>query len=78
MSFVGLSTSFMGLMYAVIVFFAWLLAGTPFKGYAPIMMVLLVTSGLIMTMLGIIGEYLWRTYDEVRKRPKYIIKDRYE
>jgi dolichol-phosphate mannosyltransferase len=48
---------------------------TPFAGYAPIMMVLLIVSGLIMFMLGIIGEYLWRTYDKVRERPQYIIKD---
>jgi len=27
-------------------------------------------------MLGIIGEYVWRTYDETRKRPLYIIKDK--
>jgi dolichol-phosphate mannosyltransferase len=28
-----------------------------------------------MIMLGIIGEYLWRVYDETRKRPVYIIQD---
>lgn len=78
MSFIGLITSIMGLMYSITVFLIWLFKGTPFKGYAPIMMVLLITSGLIMVMLGVIGEYLWRTYDEVRKRQKYIIKDRYE
>lgn len=78
MSFIGLITSIMGLMYSITVFLIWLFKGTPFKGYAPIMMVLLITSGLIMVMLGVVGEYLWRTYDEVRKRPKFIIKDRYE
>jgi len=31
-----------------------------------------------MLMLGIIGEYIWRTYDETRKRPIYIIKEKYE
>jgi hypothetical protein len=29
-------------------------------------------------MLGIIGEYLWRTLDQVRNRPQYIIEKIYE
>ena len=40
------------------------------------MILILIIGGLIMLMLGIIGEYVWRTYDETRKRPIYIIKDR--
>jgi len=32
---------------------------------------------MIMVMLGIIGEYVWRAYDETRKRPIYIIKDKF-
>jgi len=28
-----------------------------------------------MVMLGILGEYLWRTLDEARKRPRYLIED---
>jgi dolichol-phosphate mannosyltransferase len=47
---------------------------TPFSGWAPIMILILVIGGLIMLMLGIIGEYIWRIYDESRKRPLYIIK----
>lgn len=75
MSFMGILTSFVGFLYAIVVILARILNQTPFKGYTPIMVVLLIVSGLIMTMLGIIGEYLWRIYDEIRKRPKYIIKD---
>ncbi|MGA2667408.1 MAG: glycosyltransferase family 2 protein [Ignavibacteria bacterium] len=75
MSFIGIITSLLGLCYAVIVFIAWLLNETPFTGYAPIIITLLIVSGLIMIMLGIIGEYLWRTYDQVRGRPRYIVKE---
>lgn len=50
---------------------------TPFDGWAPIMILILIIGGLIMLMLGIIGEYVWRTYDETRKRPLYIIKDEF-
>lgn len=77
MSFIGLMVSFFGFSYSVIIFFLRIFNNTPFKGYAPIMIVLLITSGLIMTMLGVIGEYLWRIYDQVRKRPQYLIKKLY-
>ena len=47
----------------------------PFNGWAPIMMLILITGGLIMVMLGIIGEYVWRIYDEVKGKPNYIVRD---
>ena len=38
------------------------------------MIVLLVLGGLQMTMLGVLGEYLWRALDESRSRPRYNIE----
>jgi len=38
------------------------------------MVVILVIGGVQMMMLGILGEYLWRTYDESRRSPRYIIE----
>ena len=46
----------------------------PPAGYAALMTVLLLGFGFVMTFLGILGEYLWRTFDEVRGRPRYIIE----
>ena len=74
MSFVGITTSLVGFLYAVVVLFSRIFNNIPFQGYAPIMIVLLIASGLIMMMLGVIGEYLWRIYDEIRKRPQYIVR----
>ena len=39
--------------------------------------VMLVIGGMLMLMLGIIGEYVWRIYDEVRHKPNYVIRDTY-
>jgi dolichol-phosphate mannosyltransferase len=74
MSLIGITTSVLGFLYSIAVFFSWLFQDTPFSGYTPIMMALLILCGLIMTMLGVIGEYLWRSYDQVRGRPRYVIK----
>jgi dolichol-phosphate mannosyltransferase len=38
------------------------------------MIVVLVVGGMIMVMLGIIGEYVWRIFDQVRGKPNYIIR----
>jgi len=40
-----------------------------------LMVAILVVGGMIMVMLGMIGEYLWRILDEIKEKPLYIIKD---
>lgn len=44
------------------------------KGWGSLMVVMLFLNGLQMLSIGVIGEYLWRTLEETRKRPHYIIK----
>lgn len=78
MSLTGVVTSALGLLYAITIVLAWLSGHTPFQGWAPIMILILIVGGLIMLMLGVIGEYVWRINEEVRKRPNYIIRDRFE
>jgi glycosyltransferase involved in cell wall biosynthesis len=78
MSFIGMIISFLGFIYATVIAYSRLINNTPFNGWAPIMILILIIGGLIMLMLGIIGEYVWRTYDEARKRPLYIIKDKFQ
>lgn len=75
MSFLGIIISFIGFIYAIVIAYNRIFNSTPFDGWAPIMILILVIGGLIMLMLGIIGEYVWRTFDETRKRPLYIIKE---
>jgi glycosyltransferase involved in cell wall biosynthesis len=77
MSLLGICFSFFGFIYALIIAYSRFVHKTPFTGWAPIMILILIIGGLIMLMLGIIGEYVWRTYDETRKRPLYIIKDKF-
>ena len=78
MSITGIIVSMAGFIYAIIIFFARIFNAIPIKGWAPLMIVLLVLSGIQMLMLGVIGEYLWRTLDQVRNRRPYIIEKFYE
>jgi len=65
----------LGGVYAISIVYAYFMHAVPFEGWAPIMMFLLIIGGLIMAMLGIIGEYIWRIFDEVKARPTYIVKE---
>ena len=76
-SLVGLITSALGVLYSAIIIFSWFRGETPFTGWAPIMILILLVGGLIMVMLGVIGEYVWRINEEVRKRPNYVIRDKF-
>lgn len=75
MGFLVATSSF---LYGMFILFYRLLFGIPVQGYVPIMLVMTFTSGLQMTMLGILGEYLWRTLDEVRSRPSFVIDEIYD
>ena len=50
-------------------------SGVPVAGWASLMCIVLLTSGIIMLMLGILGEYIWRALDASRNRPPFIIEE---
>jgi dolichol-phosphate mannosyltransferase len=76
-SLLGLITSALGVLYSISIAYSWVQGETPFSGWAPIMIAILLVGGLIMVMLGVIGEYIWRINEEVRKRPNYVIRDKF-
>jgi dolichol-phosphate mannosyltransferase len=77
MTVIGAFFAFSGFIYALNIVYAYYFVGTPFQGWAPIMILLLIIGGLIMLMLGILGEYVWRIFDEVKNRPNYIVEKIY-
>jgi glycosyltransferase involved in cell wall biosynthesis len=75
-SLLGVVTASLGFLWALTIIVSWLAGEAPFTGWAPLMVALLVVGGLIMLMLGVIGEYVWRINEEVRKRPNYVVRER--
>jgi dolichol-phosphate mannosyltransferase len=73
-SIFGLIVAFVGFLYAIYVAGSYLIVRVPVEGWASLMVVTLVLAGTQMIMLGVIGEYVWRTLHESRRRPRYNIE----
>ena len=68
--------SFVGsLIWAFVVFLFKLFGKIEVSGWTTLFIFNLFSFGVIMLTLGILGSYLWRTFDASRNRPPYIIED---
>ncbi len=72
---IGLFSSFLSIVYLVIVVIQKLFFGIAVAGYATIVVLILLIGGLQLCGLGIIGEYIARTYIQTKNRPIYIAKN---
>ena len=75
-TFFGFAFSVIAFIYMIFVFIKALLFGDPVQGYPSMMVIILFLGGIQLLSLGILGEYLAKTYMEVKHRPNYIIKER--
>ena len=73
MSGVGVICAVISFLWIIEVILERLIVGTPIQGWASLMCLVLFSTGAILLMLGILGEYLWRTLDASRNRPPFII-----
>lgn len=63
------------MIWAVVVLISKLLGAIEVSGWSTLFIFNLFSFGVTMMTLGILGEYLWRTFDASRNRPPYIIED---
>ncbi|MDY5252417.1 MAG: glycosyltransferase family 2 protein [Erysipelotrichaceae bacterium] len=77
-TFMGIIISFIAFCSLIFVVGRALIFGDPVDGWPSMVSIMLFLGGIQLLALGIIGEYLSKTYMEVKKRPNYIIKKVYE
>jgi polyisoprenyl-phosphate glycosyltransferase len=75
MSYLGMLSSAIGVLGATVILVLHLIVGHPVQGWTSLMVVVLSLGGVQMLMLGVLGEYLWRTLDESRRRPRYFLEE---
>ncbi len=71
----GLLTSVLSIIYLFVVVIQKLAFGIDVAGYATIVTLILLLGGIQLSCIGIIGEYIARTYIQTKGRPIYIAKD---
>lgn len=73
-SYLGALTALAAFAYAAFLIVRTLVLGADVPGYASLMVMVLMLGGVNLLSLGVIGEYLGRTYTEVKGRPLYIVR----
>lgn len=75
MSTIGVLFAVFALIMAIEVVVEKITVGTPILGWASLMCIVLFGFGLMMLMMGILGEYVWRALDASRNRPPFLIDE---
>ncbi len=74
----GFVTAGISLVAGVYVAIASIVGSDLAPGWASLMVVVLFLAGVQLVTLGIVGEYVGKVYDEVRRRPTFVVQDRHE
>jgi dolichol-phosphate mannosyltransferase len=70
----GFAMAFFSFCYGIYILVRALLYGSPIMGWSSLFVSLYFIGGIIIAILGIMGIYLGKTYDESKKRPLYIVR----
>jgi len=72
---IGFASALSGFIFAIYIVVKRLLVPETPAGYSSIMAAFMLIGGMIMLMLGLIGEYIGRIYISINNAPQYIIRD---
>ncbi len=74
--YLGFTVAILAFIYGAFILVYSQIKGFPVQGWSSIMVTILFIGGIQLITIGILGEYIGRIYDEVKKRPLFIINDK--
>lgn len=74
-SFTGVCFSFIGFVFAIYIIVSKLIFGIETGGWASLMSIVLFTNGVLMIMIGLMGEYVGRIYMTENRAPQYVVRN---
>ncbi|WP_257131661.1 glycosyltransferase family 2 protein [Bacillus sp. AFS017336] len=73
--YLGAILSSLGFVYMIYVIYLALFTDSVIKGWSSLISIMLLFNGFVLIILGILGEYVGRIYDETKGRPLYIVRE---
>ncbi|MES2535661.1 MAG: glycosyltransferase family 2 protein [Pseudomonadota bacterium] len=77
-TYLGFAVSLVSFLFAMFIALKVLIHGVDVPGYASLMVAVTFLGGLHLMGIGVIGEYLGRTYIETKRRPVFLVRRLYE
>ncbi len=74
-TYLGVTVATCGFLYMIVVLFQKLFTTMTVPGWASIVIIQLIFFGIVLLVLGMIGEYIGRMYEEVKHRPLYVVDE---
>jgi len=74
-AFFGVIMCFVAFIGLIFIFVRALVFGDPTSGWPSLVCIILLVAGIQMFFLGVIGQYLAKTYMETKNRPKYLVRE---
>jgi dolichol-phosphate mannosyltransferase len=71
----GIVLSGLSVLAILVLFPIWIARGVPFAGFGSIVALGLLSLGLITLILGVIAEYISLIYEEVKRRPNFVVRE---
>ncbi|MFT0546297.1 glycosyltransferase family 2 protein [Allopusillimonas ginsengisoli] len=72
---VGLLTALFGVLFTVWIVIKTLFLGDPVQGYPSLISMITILGGAQLLSIGLLGEYIGKTYYEAKQRPVYLVRD---
>ena len=72
-SLLGLIMCLVAFLFIIVIIIRTLVFGDPTNGWPSMVCIILLVSGIQLSCLGIIGQYMAKTYLETKRRPIYIV-----
>lgn len=72
----GVISAFIGVVFTIYTIIHKIVDPDVLIGYSSLMSVLLIVGGVLMFMLGLVGEYIGRIYISINNSPQYVIRER--
>jgi glycosyltransferase involved in cell wall biosynthesis len=69
----GSTVAFLAFLYACYVIWKTIMYGDPVRGYPSLMVTVLFLGGVQLIAIGVLGEYIGRIFNEVKRRPLYLV-----